>query len=1035
MITSETMKNGKFALGIGLMVILALLANLFFLAEGTPISANPDKLKWSIVTTPSREGNVIVSPSEINAFVIGADGTTFYAVDIPGDPPGGEYPDGKVYKSIDGGITWTDKLTEKLQDEGANMPAWDVVVASGDSQFVVVVTDDRTEVYVSVDAGENWYRLNVPNLGARLIASIAISPEYGSGKRDIAIGTRDPGDIFSNGDIWVTQWGGIGSWKAQGLDMDVTSISFSPAYGVDKAILAIGSDDTGTFLLTGVRNTQDNTTDWDVAYPVKVEVSETSGDSPKKDEIVTSDLAVPGDYTERDDNKRVVFVAYNSDTDADDVYKIDYDMVQRLKVRNGDKVAIASIAYDGTCSGGELLAGDVLVGVDSNMASVHMCSNPTDCFPKWHKPLKFKWPTGGVFSQRANAQVAWSPDGNFAYCGTSTNWVESAFDWMDSAKWSGQALDESAFSRSKDGGDTWNQLSLIDTEMDEFSDLALSADYETLYLASVCSSFDSVWRSESEILGNVWERILCPCHKNDIILRPTPDEDERDAIFFAVVDTGDGRYSEDRGQTWEEIWDCPDITDLAVVSNEMFYILDVDVVHKAWWDTESWGGIWEWQRNIETNLPRGYSISVSGADFVFVGPEESEDKVAYSTDGGATFELTAAIPEPGDILIVADEEFSSNKFIYAASSEGKLYRWTIGGSTSWRRLNPPQSKFYGIAQRSGALYGAYRSGVARTLIPHKETVRTMDWDSLEVGLVSGVAFKSASLRAIADETFVDLWAIDGRNYDLEAKVGCLWVYTDTFVLETPWPTSPPIGDFLTCDICTCEADEFCFRWRLIPLAEEYDIWIALDEHFLAVLHKEENMRPIDCCNPSWCPPSGLFRFACRETYYWKVRASTSTEGEEIHSRWSPPMHFTVKTCSAEEYLHTVPVLKVLRSGSSDVPRSPSFSWKGFPGTTKYEFILAEDADLTQVIVREEVNTSAYLYAYQLGWGETYFWQVRAIAPVPSDPATATFTVISQPPAPQATPAIPKTSFWVWLIIGVLALVTIGVIVLSLTSRR
>ena len=906
-----------------------LISSFTPLADNKLVSASPDRLKWSIVDTPSEEGNVVVSPSEINAFVLGSD-EIFYAIDIPHR---------KVYKSTDGGITWEDDLTQALEDEGATLPAWDIAIAPNNSDLVAVVSDNRTAVYLSEDGGESWGDIDAPDLSGLLIADIAISKEYGD-FQDIAIGTRKP-DGVTNGDVWVRR--GFGTWKAQELDMDVTTVRFSPNYSSDRTILAIGSNAENTYLCTGVRNTSENTTDWEVTDPNQVEVSESSGESPGKNEIIVSDLALPSDYSGRKAGSRVVYAAYSSNTTADDIYRIEDDTPFRLDVNHGSGVAIASIAYHGTCSGGKLLTGEVMAKASSASALIHICFNPEEAFPKWEKPSEFNSPTGGAVSPwHANAQVAWSSNGETAYCGTSTNWVESAADWAKTdmtlldSPWRGQDLgkfDESAFSESKDGGDTWNQLSLIDTQMSKLYDFALSADAKTLYLTSINDDgFDSLWRSQSETLGEIWERILCfDSETDEIILRHTPEESEEEAIFFAVLDSDYARYSLDKGETWERVWDCPDITDLAVVSNEMFYILDDNLVNKCWWNEELWEGIWEWQRDVDTGLRSGYTVAISGEDFVFVGEKDDggEGKVAYSADGGVTFELTEAVPDPGNMQVMPDEDFDINRFIYAASDEGKIYRWTIEGSTSWRELNPRYEGFCGLAQKGGALYGAYadRRGIARTLIPHLETVTEDDWDWLKLDLPDKVRFKPGSLKAISDET-IDLWAIDDDEYFNEDisqyddpkynTVGRLWVYSDTFVLRTPWPTSPAIGGLLPCDPCTCRASRFCFRWREIPLTEEYEIWIAMDEEFTAIIHKEPSIAPADLHSPAWCPRANSLRFVCGETYYWKVRSCKSTEDEIIHSRWSPPMYFTVKTGTTVGHMHIAPVLKVPEPGSSDV---------------------------------------------------------------------------------------------------------------------
>ena len=411
--------------------------------------------------------------------------------------------------------------------------------------------------------------------------------------------------------------------------------------------------------------------------------------------------------------------------------------------------------------------------------------------------------------------------------------------------------------------------------------------------------------------------------------------------------------------------------------------------------------------------------------------------VAYSVDGGVTFEQTLAVPEtePGGIWVIPDGDFDNNRFIYAAGSKGEIYRWRIEGSTSWQKLNPPHSGFCGLAQSGGVLYGNYGPGVARTLIPHMVTITEDDWDELTVGLDSGASFRKGTLRAVRNET-IDLWAIDKRTYDFPQSEGCLWVYSDSVALQSPWPTSPAIGELLLCDPCDCHARTFSFRWRKLPSTEKYELWVSLDEQFESVLAKVE-VSPVSLSDPTCNSLEIPLRFTCGEIYYWKVRGTSSTEEESIHSRWSPPMNFTVKICSSMGSMHIAPVIEVPQSDSSDVPRSPAFSWTGFSHATKYEFILARDVDLTQIVVREKVPISAYVYNGKLDWGTTYFWRVKAIEPVPSEPSVvSSFTVVSapEPTVPAATVVAPPTPSWVWFIIGILALLDIVIVVLCLVRR-
>ena len=142
-------------------------------------------------------------------------------------------------------------------------------------------------------------------------------------------------------------------------------------------------------------------------------------------------------------------------------------------------------------------------------------------------------------------------------------------------------------------------------------------------------------------------------------------------------------------------------------------------------------------------------------------------------------------------------------------------------------------------------------------------------------------------------------------------------------------------------------------------------------------------------------------------------------------------------------MQTEPLLISPVSGSDGALRSPSFSWTGLPYTDLYQFTLARDAELRQIVVQEEVPNSAYLYEGELEWGETYFWQVQVIAPIPSEPSEiGVFTVgvpIQQQELPEYAPyPIPDvdraTPTWVWWIIGVLTALNVVVITFVMVRR-
>ncbi|MCX6009202.1 MAG: hypothetical protein NTW48_04085, partial [Chloroflexi bacterium] len=186
-----------------IILTLVLLSSLISLSNVNPVSADPGKLTWTTVDTPSPLSNVIVSPSEVNVISIGFDDHTFYAVDIPG---------GKLYKSSDGGVTWPNELSAQLITGGAFMPVWNLAVAPDDVNFIVAVTDNISgptpggpkQVFISQDGGATWQNTNFVAAASEYISCVDVSVTYGGTNRDVAIGTRDGA---GNGRVWVLKAG------------------------------------------------------------------------------------------------------------------------------------------------------------------------------------------------------------------------------------------------------------------------------------------------------------------------------------------------------------------------------------------------------------------------------------------------------------------------------------------------------------------------------------------------------------------------------------------------------------------------------------------------------------------------------------------------------------------------------------------------------------------------------------------------------------------------------------------------------------
>ncbi|HJX03232.1 MAG TPA: hypothetical protein VJ488_01595, partial [Dehalococcoidia bacterium] len=98
-----------------------------------PIEAESSILKWIPLETPGWRGEKkqITSPGEVNRITIGADGKTFYAVDIAN----ADTDDGSLslYKSLNAGYAWDDSTGRRLfaamtTTEKANFRIWDIAM-------------------------------------------------------------------------------------------------------------------------------------------------------------------------------------------------------------------------------------------------------------------------------------------------------------------------------------------------------------------------------------------------------------------------------------------------------------------------------------------------------------------------------------------------------------------------------------------------------------------------------------------------------------------------------------------------------------------------------------------------------------------------------------------------------------------------------------------------------------------------------------------------------------------------------------------
>jgi len=227
--------------------------------------------------------------------------------------------------------------------------------------------------------------------------------------------------------------------------VDIFALKLSPNYTSDGTVVAIAASGppsvSHTYLYVGVRDFNADHVTWNPVQGYPVEIAQPAGGTPGTP-LVYADLALPSDYSLMDPAYNRVYACWSATprgtqvNGEDDVYRI--DGVRVIKLLAGE--AIVSLAYYGTARQGKLLAGaSTAVSLNSYAVQVYQTGSPQSPVPVWSPSVKP--PTG-----KYEARVAWSPDGKFAYCGTSGL----------------GGGDQSAFSVSDDNGKGWNQIGLID---------------------------------------------------------------------------------------------------------------------------------------------------------------------------------------------------------------------------------------------------------------------------------------------------------------------------------------------------------------------------------------------------------------------------------------------------------------------------------------------------------------------------------------------------------------------------------------------
>ncbi|MFC1957147.1 hypothetical protein ACFLVY_02510, partial [Chloroflexota bacterium] len=809
-------------LGIGLTagLIFGLIGAVF----AAPASAG--MMEWTTINTPSWEDLVILPASDILDYDIGGDGDTIYAALESLESCNGVGVDGETFalvKSTDGGVTWSD-ITANFTS-ASNLPAGgfraiiSVAVAPDDEGWLAVAgVSDGGVIWIvaSQDGGDNFsYTGDITdgvNMG--MLYDLAISIEV-DGIHNIAVAGADmsgDGALFRlKAGTWLsaswedttdaTDYLGWDDGTADDTDI-VMAIAFSPNFDLDDTIVLIGIDLTNGvyYIQSGIWEGSGGSWNDDAGFPNATEIK-ADGDTlniPTFVYVRCAGLTLPADYDGSDPGARAVFIYVNainatSGTYGGCVFRVDNNTLSPVCGPAGDPL-LSSIDVHGDADTGKLMIGEYIQYDNDTDQYI-----PADCCEGvrvWHtEELDFCCPQWDGACKNPSgfymALVMYTPDGEKEYVTTCGN-VDNRFG--DTRTDIGTPLDESAFSVSLDDAISFNQLSLIDTDIDHLSDVAVCPDCSTIYLSTISESIidtglyfgafpcgegtgpgycncDSVWRSYDN--GDTWERIFHGDWVDEyiedltnILLRLPCDavEDCCDqdpvspsgTLYVGLQSTDQMFYSRDCGQCWNEPPAAKvSIQDFAVESENIVYILDVDGMFSM---STQYGR--RWSDAVDTGMDSGHTIvSCCNEGFTVAG---GDGEVAWSDDGGDSWSQMDDVPIDDDVHVACAP--NCENIIYAAvadNTSGGIFRGDIT-TGEWTDMNAMAADYDGIAvgRSDGTLYAVsdsiradkgevckdrfaeqvdalWYSGVARNLTPcETDCCGTEDWDYLICGLSS-----------------------------------------------------------------------------------------------------------------------------------------------------------------------------------------------------------------------------------------------------------------------------------------------------------
>jgi hypothetical protein len=1033
MLIMQDKKMKALGLFAALSLVVCLIASGIVSNTGSSYAAM-SSIKWTRITIPVEVGNQLYPGSDVGPMAVSPDGVIVFAA--VQDESSGNW---SLFKSTDGAFTW-DEATDLSRAMVGQTPAdtSDIVVVElspswNDDGRVYVAT--HNSVYSSEDRGRTFTTMTavtgtVYDGGTDVITSLDLG--VNADGRIVAVGTKDPTAAVGGG-VYILN---MGTWSSQPVGAyDVLAVGLSPNYATetDPAVIAVVTDATNTVVMTKL-----------MSKPVPGGWGDAVFNATITFPSSRACIGFPDDYI-ADGSTMKLFVGLSAAGPLGDVFSVQWagylvaPTVADKNVRgyedapattNATETNIWSMAVSGGASSMDILVGTETLDTSAAPAPPGQflvytsSSSGGNWSPSYNAYLSYKQPTG-----ETKATVVMSA--SIAYAGTFGN--QSAV----SAALAVESPEGVPFY-------SWNQRGLIDTSIDEITDMSPSEAYSadgTMFITTRNTSVGdtSLWRTETE--GNTWERVYCSTLTGNSTTRVLFDmvRQATNAVILAKSGSKAIIPSDDDSATFQ----IPRGSSLTETISA-FMVKDASTYYAGGSNgsvqgTSTAGATWTSSTGSEIpTVDTVVDLVLTDGGDIYAGTDQG----GVYKDSGGDLEFIQVGPETpgasGDIVHVASNPCDIN-FVYAGISGSTQGIWRFDMSddegAEWEQIadgadvgNISSIVCSDCIGMDGVLYAVSAStGTGWRSIDPTITKEAPVFEEMKYGLGTGDSVRRG-LKLVSGSNL--LFAVGGASYTQ------IWTASDEIVkMKLLAPQDGSIAGTIMEDEAFLGRAVVMLEWKEIEGAESYEVQIGFDEEL------DSPVDDISYYDGGTQYSNGMVKVVypwLGTKYYWRVRVgqagSGGTVGAPYSSQWSDIWSFITPLGPAP----SMPELLGPKAGQKNVILNPVLQWNSSIAATGYELILAANCDWNNPVLNLSGDsaisapTTAYQLTFNLAKNTSYCWQVRGVNEITHSPWSDTGTFTTGFTAGPENDVLPV---WVWVIIVLVTVFILSILVLISQSRR